>query len=272
MKKSTIAITMTIMSFVMVAVSIGFVIATNNQNTTAGKGLKVKEVPIKGISDGVVTVNAARSAFDLKGIITGKDYNFNTYVFRGKIISRKEYEFSWTDDEGQEWGPFSRSILEVHVNKEYHGKSPVKGKNIRVLYPYSLSAVFNDSVNIEENSEYVFANAWVLDEKYTDYVAEYAPDDRFESEKYADVIMGSTWNSLFPIDKGKVMLYHGYFEHDEEAMGQVLPYDSVDTDKLTSPHSLESGDFIAMNMSDFEKNFLTLFEHLDQLPASELQQ
>ena len=148
----------------------------------------------------------------------------------------------------------------------------MKGKVIRVLYPYSLSDLYANSVSIKENSEYVFANCWVLDEKYTEYGKKHVTDDMSEPEKHADVVIGSAWSSLFPMDDGKVMLYHGYFDHDEEAKERILPTHSIATDKLTSPDSLSSGDFIAMNWVDFEKAFFALFENPDQLPTVDRQQ
>ena len=232
-----------------------------------------KEVPI--ISDGMSSGIATRSIFDLRAIITGNgpnNYHFNTYVFSGTVIGLKEFSVSWTDDNGEEWGPFQRSVIEVAVNREYYGKSPVEGNVIKILYPYSLSSFLNDSVYIKENGEYVFTNCWVLDEVYTNYDVRYNPSAvNADISSYADVIIGGAWNSLFPIKEDKVVLYHGYFEHDEGAKGRILPYDAVDAaDVLTSSYSLETGDFIAMKMEDFEEAFLRLFENPDKLPTTKI--
>jgi len=285
MKKRILAIALILMSLVMVVSNANVATTTTNKSVVASDAGKTsennskvtkvtcKEVSIVDEPDEMTRASSMRLPLDLKEIITGeksdKSYKFNTYVFSGKIISRKEFEFSWTDDQGEEWGPFPRAVLEVEITKEYHGGSPVKGNIIRVLYPYSLSDLFDDSVRIKDNSEYVFANCWVLDDKYTDYVKKYAPEDKFESEKYADVITGDSWNSLFPIDDGMVMAYHEFFDHDKEAKKQILPSDSISTDKLTSSDSLKSGYFTAMRKADFEEAFLRLFENPDKLPTIE---
>ncbi|MCL2018960.1 MAG: hypothetical protein FWG70_04295 [Oscillospiraceae bacterium] len=232
-----------------------------------------KEVPIKDATDVRTKVSSSRAFFDLRSLIKGENsgdgYIFNTFVFSGTIINLKEFQISWTDDEGEEWGPFSRSIIEVRVDKEYNGKTPVEGDVIRVLYPFSLSWDFDNSVRIKENGKYVFANCWVLDETYSHYNEKYNPVAVNDgSADYADVIMGSAWNSLLPIEDERVIFYHGYFEHDEEAKLKFLHHDSFKTDMLTSDSSLETGDYTMMNIKDFENEFSKLFEKQDALPTA----
>jgi len=214
-----------------------------------------------------------RTKFDLRAIIKGEgsdNYIFNTYVFSGKVIYLKEYSVSWTDENGEKWGPFPRAVMEVAVNREYFGKSPVEGNVIKILSTSSLSWVLNNSVQIKESGEYVFVNCWVLDEVYDNYDVIYNPAAvNADLSSYADVIIGGAWNSMFPIKEDNVVLYHGYFEHDEEAKSKILPYDAINaTDILTNPHSLETGDFVAMKMDDFEEAFLRLFENPDSLPTA----
>jgi len=228
------------------------------------------EVPI---TDGMMTASGVRMPFNLRSIITGDTgdgYVLNTYVFSGTVIDRKEYEVSWTDENGEQWGPFPRSIIEVRVTKEYHGESPVKGDIIRVLYTQSLSETFSDSIRIMDNSEYVFVNCWRLDDKYFAYDAQINPNHGKDvSLSKADVIMGGTWNSVFAFDNGKVILYHGYVSYDARAMEEVLPSDSVMTDKLTSPDSLKFGDFVALDAKDLESVITALFENPEKLPTVE---
>ena len=136
-----------------------------------------------------------REPFDLSAILKGENGyggSCNTYVFGGEIINCQEFLSEWTDDTGEKRGPFPRSILEVKVKKEYNGNCPVEGDTIKVLYPYSLSVVMDDNhIQIKENSDYIFINCWVIDDKYTDLIntcnAEALNDPAI---KNADVIIG----------------------------------------------------------------------------------
>jgi len=208
-----------------------------------------------------------RSDFDLRWMIAGQQEYTNICFFSGTVVSLKEFEVSWTDDKGGEWGSFTHSIIEVKLNKEYYGKVSLDGDVIKVMFVGPISYNYDHSIHINEGGEYIFTGL-IMDERYTAYKEKYVPEDKSESEKYADVVMGGLWNTVFAIDDGKVILYHGYFDHDNEARQKILPYDSVITDKLTSGiYSLETGDFIAMNMDDFEEAFLRLFENPENLPT-----
>jgi len=85
--------------------------ATNNKSAITsdtgetpenGGNVTCKEVPIVDVPEEMNRASGMRLPFDLKGVITGenyeKTYNFNTYVFSGKVVSLKEFEVSWTDD------------------------------------------------------------------------------------------------------------------------------------------------------------------------------
>ena len=223
-----------------------------------------------------VKVDSIWEPFDLRSIIMGydvyDDYTFNTYVFKGTVVGVKEFENSWIDGVGNKWGPYTRSVIEVKVNKEYHGKSPIEGDIIRVMYNDSLSLIEEGSVHVKEGGEYIFANNWVLDETFTIYNEKYNPITlNSGTTKYADIIIGGTRYSLLPIEDEKVMLYHEFFNHDNNAKSKVLPPDSVKADLLTSgSDSLKNGFFIAMNMSDFEEAFMRLFENPEKLPTAKV--
>ena len=222
----------------------------------------------------------SRSPFDLRAIITGStwyshDYTYNTYVFSGTIVGMKEYLHSWTND-SDKWGPFARAILEVKITKEYNGKSPVDGDIIKVVYPFSLSDVFNNCFHILGGVEYVFVGNWVLDEKYTDYITKYSPYNiGSDIEKHGDVIMGAPWCSLFPIQDDKVIFNHAFLLHDEAAMKNLLPLDTIKQDIFTTPEvsfcdpMTMTGGFVVMNRDDFEEAFLKLFENPEKLPTSD---
>ena len=230
-----------------------------------------KEVPI--VRDfNRPPLKAAWPPFDLKESITGNskdlnNYTFNTYVFKGTVIGLKEYEVTWINESNEERGPFSRTIIEVRINKEYHGKLSVNGDIVRVLYTISLSDTFNDSVHVKEGVEYVFANCWVLDDTYTNYEEKYNRDSlNSGSREYADIILGGTRWGLFPIEGENIILNYEYFEHDENAKRKNISYQEVKTEMLTSKESLESGKFIVMRITDFEEEFTNLIKNAKDLP------
>lgn len=221
----------------------------------------IKEVPVSAEKTGEAFIN--RTKFDAEKIMTGdsgstsEKYNFNTYVFKGKIVGMKEYDFSWIDEQNGNWGPFRRSVLEVEVTKEYGGKSPVEGKTIKVLYPHSLAVLERDSVSIDKDSEYVFTNCWVMDEKYYSY--EKANYGRkycsVLKELNADVIMGGAWCSLFPVENNMIYAYHEFFDNYEGAK-DIIVNATAATSKLTNPDALASGDYIALDGAKFDDMFI----------------
>lgn len=237
---------------------------TTTQTGTTTRALEVlqrgnstwKEVPIK---EGAYLVSGAFSIFDLKKTITNADY-----VFSGTVMSRKEYEVFWTDKEGKSWGPYSSSIIEVKVDHDYYGQSPVKGTIIKIHYANSLSTVFENSVQIKDEGEYVFVTR-ALDDQYVERRKKETPDDGSEPEKYADVYIPSPYYSLLPIDKGTVFMYHQYFSWDNDIMKKVKS--NVETDKISS-EAIENGLYIALGKEDFDDAFNQLFENLEALPTA----
>lgn len=238
---------------------------TTTQTGTTTRALEVlqrgnstwKEVPIK---EGVYSASNTFSIFDLKKTITNADY-----VFSGTVVSRKEYEVFWTDKEGKSWGPYSSSIIEVKVDHEYYGKSPVKGNIIKIHYANSLSIVFEKSVRIDDQGEYVFVTR-ALDDKYVERRKKETPDDGSEPEKYADVYIPSPYYSLLPIDKGTVFMYHQYFSWNNDVMKKVKS--NVETDKISSG-AIKNGMFIALDKEDFDDAFNQLFENPEALPTTD---
>lgn len=213
----------------------------------------LKEVAIP--ENRTVEASSSRAPFDLNAIMTGKNsegFSFNTCSFRGKITDMREFELSWTDEKGEEWGPFSRSILEVEVI----GKSPVQTETVRVLYPRSLSSLEKDSVAIEKGGEYVFVNCWLIDARYNDYNKEHNEIQyKYDtSTQYADVIMGGAWCSLFPVENNVVYAYHGYFDGNAEAQ-KIAATNASTISKLTSADAVENGDYIALDNTKFDDMF-----------------
>lgn len=213
----------------------------------------LKEVAIP--ENRTIETSSSRAPFDLNAAMTGKNsegFTFNTCSFRGKITDMREFELSWTDEKGEEWGPFSRSILEVEVI----GRSPVQTETVRVLYARSLSSLEKDSVKIEKGGEYVFVNCWLIDARYNDYNKEHNEIQyKYDtSTQYADVIMGGAWCSLFPVENDVVYAYHGYFDGNAEAQ-KIAVENAPATDKLTSADAVASGDYIALDNTKFDDMF-----------------
>ena len=254
--------------FLTIVVGCLIIIVINNiqNNFSANKSIENvststwREVPIK---DGKSFANSYSTEFDLKKTITDADY-----IFCGTVVSRKEYEVEWIDDNGEQWGPFPSSVIEVKINKEYYGKSPVEGDIIRVYYPYSLSTVFDGSFIIKDNGEYVFISQ-ALDEEFVQRRRKEVPDDKFEQEKYADVYISSPSYSLMPVDDEMVYMYNGYFGWDEQIMKKAKSEKSFKTDKMSSSELLETGWFVALDEKDFDRSFPQILENPEELPNAD---
>jgi hypothetical protein len=215
------------------------------------------EVPI---SNELIKGHAVIKDFDLKEIITNADY-----VFSGTIVDMHEYEVEWTDDNGESWGPFPSSVLEVEVNEEYYGESPVNTPTLNVYYHGSLSRIFNNSVIIKDNSEYIFMSR-AFDEEF---IANKNIDDKFQQEEYADVYIPNSVYHLLPIDSNTVIMNRDYFSYNEEVMEKVKSPNAVTTDKLESDEPIKSGYYIALSLDDFNNAFPELFENPETLPNAE---
>lgn len=239
---------------------------TTTQTGTTTRALEVlkrgnsiwKEVPIKEETNWV----SESSVIDLKKAITNADY-----VFSGRVINRKEYEVSWTDKEGKSWGPYSSSIIEVEVNHNYYGESPVKDNIIKLYYPNSLSTVFEDSALIKDQGEYVFVTR-ALDDKYVERRKKETPEDGSEPEKYADAYIPNPYYSLLPIDNGTVFMYNQYFDWNKGIMKKAKS--NVETDKISSK-AIENGAFIALDKKDFDSAFLQVLKNPEVLPSANTQ-
>jgi len=233
------------------------------KQTTTTRALEVlhrgnstwKEIPI---NEGALVSTAIFRDFDLRDTITTADY-----VFSGTIISRKEYVISWVDKYGELHGSIKKAILEVKINHTYHGKSPVKGNIIKVLYPDSLSIAYKGVALAKDQGEYVFVT-WVLDENYVKLREKESPLDGTEVEKYADVYMGTPRYTLLPIEKGNVLAYKGYFDWNKDIMSKAKP--SVKTDKISYGQSDPL--FVALDKKDFDTAFVQLFENPQILPTA----
>ena len=233
-----------------------------------------KEVPVEEppTKDGnYLFLLANRGEFDLKKAITQEDNSLDVFSFKGTVIGVKEYETTWTDYVGDNWGPFTRTVLEIKIDKVYIGKSPESGNIIKAITSFPISCIFEDSVRYKEGAEYVFINSEILDEKYTDWNVKYNPvciNDGIA--EHADVSVGSNLRYVFPVENGQVITHPGYFNHDEQVMRKAISNDSVKTNALfNGSQTLENKYFTALTLSDFETAFLKLFENPEKLPTIE---
>ncbi len=220
---------------------------------------KLKEVEIKNIPDGTITSIAVNEKFDMQKKLSGEYYNqyiFNTTTFSGEVIGMTEYESSWTDDNGEEWGPFSRVIIDVKVDKIYSGDIKANNGIIKVSSNVSLSEICKDSVRLKKGGNYVFVGCWQLDDTYFNYLDKYSPEAKNDiSLQMANVTIGDIWNSAFPIENGNVIMYKDYVDNNKVFSEKAVDFKVVKTDKLTSADSLENGIFKAVKLDDFNAEF-----------------
>ncbi len=222
--------------------------------------IQLKKIDIN-LSTTEINAYGAKVPFNIKSIISS-DNKYNTIIFKGRIINLEEYEISWTDDNNEHWGPFSRTIITVETNNIYHGALPTKSNQIKILYPHSLSMVYDDSVRIELNKEYIFANCWIIDGKYEEQ-AKNSNIDFYSYDKtlnIADAVMGGAWNSLLPIEDDTIIIHNEYFNSLTNANIKVLPYNETNATRLTNKNSLKNGSYIAVNFEIFEKEFINLID------------
>ena len=226
----------------------GFANITVEKNDSGAKLTKV------GFFNRSIISGVTRAEFDLDSIIsgdTGDGYTMNTCAFRGTIQKIEEIDASWIDNNGENWGPYTNTIITVKPNEIYKGELP---KNtVKVLYSSTLNTT-DDSVKIKKGGEYVFLNCWIMDETYENYAKRNDPDIYKHNLilNKADVIMGGVWNSLFPVENGKVFVYHEYFDKDENVKQKFLSADNESANKLISEDSITSGNYIILREDDFK--------------------
>ncbi len=194
------------------------------------------------------------------------DFDFNSligesdYIFRGTIVNRKEYKVSWTDDIGETWGPYPSSVVEVRINKEYYGESPVQGNTIKVYSSESISDDTKGAIRLNNNNEYIFITK-KLDDEFVSQKAVKAPYDKFEQEKHADVYIRNLRDNIMSISGDSILAYNGFiFEKglskDDNNDDISLFEDIVDTDEI------ESNYFILINKYGFDAAFNELISSI----------
>ena len=156
--------------------------------------------------------------FDLDRITNEADL-----VFSGTITDRKEYEVSWTDDNGENWGPFENSVIEVSINEVYYGQTD--RETLKIYFPYRFRQSGNGIFGLNDGQEYIFiANAF--DDDYFAQIAENTLD-RTEPYKHADMYINGTRDNTMPIINGIVLPYTDFFKNDESVLSTDIPYEEV---------------------------------------------
>ena len=193
-------------------------------------------------------MSAMYKPFNLEDIIRDTDL-----VFSGTVISRKEYEVQWTDNNGEILGPYRNGVIEVSVGEVYYGHTDKE--IIRIYYPNSFSLKSSGAFLINDNQEYIFmANAFDAD-----FFAEKAanPNDRFEQHKHADVYINGSRSDIMPVKNGIASVFNGYFKDNEEALSRALPKEEV-IDSIPD-EARSAGWFLFYRKEDLTKLLMELF-------------
>ena len=189
------------------------------------------------------------------------------YVFSGTVISRKEYEVEWIDGEGNKWGPYKRSVIEVKINREYYGESPTGGDVIRIYSALPISTVLNNASLIRDNSEYVFVTK-IMDDKFIDSKNAEVPDANYGVEKeFADVYIEDTAHCVMSIENDYVFMNNHHFYWNEEILKKADW--QLTNDKMANPEfSKKYGYFMALKIEDFNREFPRQFETIKKSPLN----
>ncbi|MBR6996727.1 MAG: hypothetical protein IKH96_12055 [Ruminococcus sp.] len=186
--------------------------------------------------------------FDLDSVIEETDL-----VFSGTVIDRKEYEVKWTDENGENWGPYRNAVIEVKINDVYYGNTDKE--TIKIYYPQSLSTLYTGAFLLKQDQEYIFL-ANNFDEDYYEMKAS-NPHDRFEQEKYADIYITNSRDAIMPVINNIVSVYNGYFNSNEVALEKALSKENV-LDNIPDEIQKANG-FLFYNSYDVIELLINLF-------------
>lgn len=181
--------------------------------------------------------------FDLDSVIEETDL-----VFSGTVIDRKEYEVKWTDENGENWGPYRNSVIEVKINDIYYGQTDKE--TVRIYYADSLSKLHTGSFLINDDREYIFITNAFDDDYYA--MKANNPYDRFEQEKHSDLYITNSRDAVMPVINDIVSAYNGYFGNDENVLSMALEKEDI-TDCI--PDEANSSNWFMF----FRKDDLTRF-------------
>ena len=204
--------------------------------------------------------NASQQApFNLKNQMS-EDGLGAKYFFSGTVISVTNFEDSWIDDNGEPWGPFSRTLVEVKITKEYYGNTLVENDTIKILFTHRILSAplivdplvptirYAEPFYMKVGSEYVFLSR-LIDEKF---IENRVPESKSYPEKYADTIIYDLGYNVFPVENENVLVYSEYFKNDKEVMKKTLSRDIlIDSKEYTQS-------FVILKRTDFDQAFINL--------------
>lgn len=193
--------------------------------------------------------------FDSKKVADEMDY-----VFSGKVIDYKEYEIGWTDEKGEDWGPFTSTVIDVEVEDEYQGKKPVDGNVIRVYYPYSIKTIFPGSFVIKKNERYVFITKY-LDKEFINTRNLEAPEDHFEQEKHADVYISNPCYDVMDVEKNIVILHNKYLNEENKQKVEESQIKDLDSSKISEKKLIKDGWFVAIEKENLKKSIRSFIKN-----------
>lgn len=262
MKKKVYYISLCIISIVIFSCFLA--INHTNKNTYIFNSEKTVLKEISASSNNYITTHGLRDQFDLNSILTGDNYKYNTFFFKGKIVDIKSYEVEWTDENNETWGPFLRNIIFVQPDEIYTGIFQSNKEIVRILTTESLNRTDNNSVKINIGDDYVFLNCWILDNKYFTQISQLSKNKHIydTSLEMADVIIGGIWNSIFPVVNNNILIYNEYFSDITNITKNSLSSKNSDFDKFITNKNDFSDNYIIVNMSDFKKSINILLKNI----------
>jgi hypothetical protein len=227
---------------------------TTNQTVTANRDTADAWKEVDSSDKKLMAVNASLPSFDM-------DLQMNAdFIFKGKVLSHKNYEISYTDKDGIQWGPNPASLLQVQILEKYIGESPVKKGTITIYFPFSTDIPLDGSFIIDDGQEYVFF-ARLFGEKHLAVDLIDTPYYKDEMEKRADMYISDNNYSLLPIENGKVV---ANVEYDFEK--RAISLDTHSDKKELAPKAFElfeEGPSSVYSLLS-EKNFARALQHFSK--------
>lgn len=210
------------------------------------------EVPI---IDESYAISATYENFDLEQFTDRTDF-----VFRGRVIDRKEYSVQWIDENEEIWGPYPSSVIDVQIIEEYYGNNPVAGETIQIYCPLPLSAVISDSFQIKKDHEYIFMTEYLDD----DFIKERnlnCPDDKFEQEKHADVYVPNLKDNVISILNNNAVISTDFLQSNIfNSIIDVEKSKEINSNTALTNDSCKSGNFEVSSEKDVVGAIVELFD------------
>lgn len=199
--------------------------------------------------------------FDLEAAVSGHGGRLHTATLTGTVDRIRCFQVYMKNGLGEETGPFDETLIDVTVTECFDG-GYAAGESVTLLYPYRISDAggwVEDSPDwtLQAGREYLFACGWKPDDAYFAYGDEVNPGNRDRQDplrEKADVILGTAFYYLFPVENDTVFIFRGYFENDPDALAQALPPEQIETVSF-HPLDLRSRIVLAYDRATFRQLF-----------------